>query len=139
MQVSAKTAYAVRAAVELAAEVDGGAMTAEQLSLRQDIPLCFLKTILRELRQGGIVASRLGADGGYRLARPPEETTVADVIRAVSGPLASVSGARPETLNFAGRCQPMRDVWVAVRASLRSVLEGVTLADIALRARCPNT
>ena len=131
MRVSAKTDYALRAAVELASSGDGLPVKGERLATSQSIPLRFLENILVQLRQGGIVVSRRGADGGYRLAQPPEEITVADVIRAIDGPLAGVSGARPETLDFKGRSEPLRDVWVAVRASLRSVLEHVTLADVA--------
>jgi len=131
MRVSAKTDYALRAAVELAARDDGVPVKGERLATSQSIPLRFLENILLQLRHAGIVESRRGADGGYRLARPAAEITLADVIRAIDGPLAGVSGARPETLDFKGRSEPLRDVWVAVRASLRSVLEHVTLADVA--------
>jgi Rrf2 family protein len=131
MRVSAKTDYALRAAVELAAQEDGTPVKGERLATSQSIPLRFLENILLQLRHAGIVESRRGADGGYRLARPAAEITLADVIRAIDGPLAGVSGARPETLDFKGRSEPLRDVWVAVRASLRSVLEHVTLADVA--------
>ena len=132
MRVSAKTDYALRAAVELAAAADGGApVKGERLATSQAIPLRFLENILLQLRHAGIVESRRGAEGGYRLARPASEITLADVIRAIDGPLAGVSGHRPETLDFQGRSEPLRDVWVAVRASLRSVLEHVTLADVA--------
>jgi len=131
MRVSAKTDYALRAAVELAAAEGEGPVKGERLATSQAIPLRFLENILLQLRHAGIVESRRGADGGYRLARPAAEVTLADVIRAIDGPLAGVSGARPETLSFPGRAEPMRDVWVAVRAALRSVLEHVTLADVA--------
>ncbi len=132
MRVSAKTDYALRAAVELAAAWDGGQpVKGERLATSQSIPLRFLENILLQLRHAGIVESRRGADGGYKLARAPEEITLADVIRAIDGPLAGVSGQRPETLDFKGRSEPLREVWVAVRASLRSVLEQVTLADVA--------
>src|SRR4029077_752046 len=97
----------------------------------QSIPLRFLENILLQLRHAGIIESRRGADGGYKLARPAAEITLADVIRAIDGPLAGVSGQRPETLDFKGTSEPLREVWVAVRASLRSVLENVTLADVA--------
>jgi Rrf2 family protein len=102
----------------------------ERIATAQAIPLRFLENILMQLRHAGLVESRRGADGGYRLARPAGEVTLADVIRAIDGPLAGVSGARPETLAFTGVAEPMRDVWIAVRASLRGVLEGVTLADV---------
>jgi Rrf2 family protein len=132
VRVSAKTDYALRAAVELAAAEDPGApVKGERLASSQAIPLRFLENILLQLRHAGIVESRRGADGGYRLARPAAEITLADVIRAIDGPLANVSGARPETLDFQGSSEPLRDVWIAVRASLRSVLERVTLADVA--------
>jgi Rrf2 family protein len=131
MRVSAKTDYALRAAVELAAAPAGTPVKGERLATSQSIPLRFLENILLQLRHAGIVESRRGADGGYQLARPPTEITLADVIRAIDGPLAGVSGQRPETLDFKGRSEPLREVWVAVRASLRSVLEEVTLADVA--------
>ena len=131
MRVSAKTDYALRAAVELAAAEDDRPVKGERLATSQSIPLRFLENILLQLRNAGLIESRRGADGGYRLARPAAEITLADVIRAIDGPLAGVSGARPETLDFQGRAEPLRDVWIAVRASLRGVLENVTLADVA--------
>ena len=131
MRVSAKTDYALRAAVELAAAPEGTPVKGERLATSQSITLRFLENILLQLRHAGIVESRRGAEGGYRLARPAAEITLADVIRAIDGPLAGVSGQRPETLDFKGRSEPLRDVWVAVRASLRGVLENVTLADVA--------
>ena len=130
MRVSAKTDYALRAALELAAAPDDKPVKGERIATAQAIPLRFLENILMQLRHAGLVESRRGADGGYRLARPASEVTLADVIRAIDGPLAGVSGARPETLDFTGVAEPMRDVWIAVRASLRGVLEGVTLADV---------
>jgi Rrf2 family protein len=130
VRVSAKTDYALRAALELAAATDDKPMKGERIATAQAIPLRFLENILMQLRHAGLVESRRGAEGGYRLARPPAEVTLADVIRAIDGPLAGVSGARPETLDFTGVAEPMRDVWIAVRASLRGVLEGVTLADV---------
>jgi Rrf2 family protein len=131
MRVSAKTDYALRAAVELAAAPEGTPVKGERLATSQSIPLRFLENILLQLRHAGIIESRRGADGGYKLARPADQITLADVIRAIDGPLAGVSGQRPETLDFKGRSEPLREVWVAVRASLRSVLEEVTLADVA--------
>jgi Rrf2 family protein len=130
VRVSAKTDYALRAALELAAAPDEKPVKGERIATAQAIPLRFLENILMQLRHAGLVESRRGADGGYRLARPAAEVTLADVIRAIDGPLAGVSGARPETLDFNGVAEPMRDVWIAVRASLRGVLEGVTLADV---------
>jgi Rrf2 family protein len=130
MRISAKADYAVRAAVELAAASDPP-LKGEQISQAQEIPLKFLENILGELRHAGLVRSQRGADGGYWLARPAEEITIADVIRAVEGPLASVRGSSPETLAFRGRAEPLGKLWVAVRANLRAVLESVTLADVA--------
>jgi Rrf2 family protein len=130
VRVSAKTDYALRAALELAAAPDEKPVKGERIATAQAIPLRFLENILMQLRHAGLVDSRRGAEGGYRLARPANEVTLADVIRAIDGPLAGVSGARPETLGFEGVAEPMRDVWIAVRASLRGVLEQVTLADV---------
>ena len=130
MRVSAKTDYALRAALELAAAPDEKPVKGERIATAQAIPLRFLENILMQLRHAGLVDSRRGAEGGYRLARPAGDVTLADVIRAIDGPLAGVSGARPETLGFEGVAEPMRDVWIAVRASLRGVLEQVTLADV---------
>jgi Rrf2 family protein len=130
VRVSAKTDYAIRAALELAAAEDEKPVKGERIATAQAIPLRFLENILMQLRHAGLVESRRGAEGGYRLARPAAEVTLADVIRAIDGPLAGVSGARPETLGFTGVAEPMREVWIAVRAALRGVLERVTLADV---------
>jgi Rrf2 family protein len=130
VRVSAKTDYAIRAVLELAAADNERPVKGERIATAQAIPLRFLENILMQLRHAGLVDSRRGADGGYRLARAPDEVTLADVIRAIDGPLAGVSGTRPESLQFNGVAEPMRDVWIAVRASLRSVLEQITLADI---------
>jgi Rrf2 family protein len=130
MRVSAKADYAIRATVELAAAGDGP-VKGDRLAKAQEIPPNFLENILVDLRNAGLVASKRGAEGGYWLARPADEITLADVIRAVDGPLANVRGVRPEALAFDGSAEPLRDVWVAVRASLRRVLEHVTLADLA--------
>jgi Rrf2 family protein len=130
MRVSAKVDYAVRAAVELAVAGDGP-MKGERISESQDIPLKFLENILGELKHAGIVRSQRGTEGGYWLARDPAEVTIADIIRAVEGPLASVRGASPESLDYSGSAKPLGTLWVAVRANLRAVLETVTIADIA--------
>jgi Rrf2 family protein len=106
-------------------------VTSEQIATAQDIPLHFLGAILGELRAAGLVRSRRGSRGGYRLARPPEETSLAEVIRAVEGPLATVRGLPPEELRYPAGAGALQDVWVAVRAVLRDVLEGTTLADVA--------
>jgi Rrf2 family protein len=130
MRVSAKVDYAVRAAVELAAAGEGP-VKGEQVAHAQDIPLKFLENILGELRHAGLVRSQRGTEGGYWLGRPSDEITVADVIRAVEGPLASVRGERPESLRYPGSAEPLGKLWIAVRANLREVLEKVTLADLA--------
>lgn len=131
MRISAKTDYAVRAAVELAASDPGVWVKTETVADRQGIPLPFLLNILAELRTAGLVQSRRGAEGGYRLALPADEIAVADVIRAVDGPLANIAGDRPEDVEYAGAAGALRDVWIALRATMRRVLEGVTLADVA--------
>ena len=130
VRVTAKVDYALRAAVELAASGEGP-VKGERISTAQGIPLKFLENILLELRHHGIVQSQRGVEGGYWLARPAEEITLAEVIRAVEGPLANVRGARPETVEYEGPAESLREVWVAVRANLRAVLESVTLADLA--------
>jgi Rrf2 family protein len=130
MRISARADYAVRAAVELATAPEGPTK-GEAIAQAQGIPLKFLENILGDLRHAGIVRSQRGAEGGYWLARPADQITVADVIRAVEGPLASVRGGRPEDVEYAGAAEPLARVWIAVRASLRSVVERVTLADIA--------
>jgi Rrf2 family protein len=130
MRVSAKADYAIRAMVELAAAGDGP-VKGERIAQAQAIPSKFLENILVDLRRAGLVSSQRGADGGYWLARPAGEISLAQVIRAVDGPLASVRGVRAEQLEYGGSAGPLREVWVAVRASLRGVLESVTLADVA--------
>lgn len=132
MKISAKVDYALRAAVELAAhEGDEKPVTAEEISEAQGIPHAFLNNILQSLRQAGIIVSKRGPVGGHSLARPADEIQLADVIRAIDGPMAGVSGKHPEELEFVGSAEPLQQVWIAVRASLRSVLETVTLADVA--------
>ncbi len=131
MRVTAKVDYAVRASLVLARSwnEEAGAVKGEQIATGQQIPLKYLENILSELRQSGIVRSQRGADGGYWLARAPEQISVADIIRAVEGPLATVRGERAEQLAY-DDCGALQEMWVAVRASLRSVLELVTLADV---------
>ena len=131
MRISAKADYAVRAAVELAAASGDRPVKAERIATAQGIPLNFLENILGELRHAGIVRSQRGAEGGFRLARAPDEITVADVIRAVEGPLASVRGGPPEEARYDGASSALPRVWIAVRANLRAVVEHVTLADVA--------
>ena len=129
MRLSAKADYACRAMAELAAGTPP--TKAERLATAQDIPLKFLENILLDLKHAGLVESQRGGDGGYWLARDAAEITLADVIRAVEGPLAYVRGQRPESLDYVGVAEPLRDVWVALRANVRSVLESVTLNQIA--------
>ena len=131
MRISAKADYAVRAVVELAAATDDRPVKAERLATAQEIPLNFLENILGELRHAGLVRSHRGAEGGFRLARPANEITIADVIRAVEGPLASVRGGPPEDCVYPGAAQTLPRFWIAVRANLRKVVEHVTVADIA--------
>jgi Rrf2 family protein len=129
MRVSAKADYAVRAAAELAAHEEGP-VKGELLAEAQDIPLQFLEHILLELKHHGIVRARRGAKGGYWLARPADEVTIADIVRAVEGPIAHVQSTPPEAISYRGNAEPLQEVWIAVRASLRAVLEEVTLADL---------
>ena len=130
VRVSAKADYALRAAIELAAAGDGP-VKGERIAQAQEIPLKFLENILLELRHAGIVRSQRGVEGGYWLARPAEEVSLAEVIRAVEGPIANVRGVGPQDVEYGGAAGRLREVWIAVRASLRSVLEETTLADLA--------
>jgi Rrf2 family protein len=131
MRISAKADYAVRATVELAAATDDKPVKAERIATAQEIPLNFLENILGELRHAGIVRSHRGAEGGFRLAKPADQLAIADVIRAVEGPLASVRGGPPEETAYPGASEALPRVWIAVRASLRRVVENVTVADVA--------
>jgi Rrf2 family protein len=130
MRVSAKADYAIRAAVELAAAGEGP-VKGDRIAKAQGIPPNFLENILADLRNAGIVGSRRGAEGGYWLARPADEVSLADVFRAVDGPLANVRGVRSDELAYEGSAKALEQVWIAVRASLRGVLEQVSLADVA--------
>jgi Rrf2 family protein len=129
VKVTAKAEYAVRAMLELAT-ADGGLTKGEQIARSQSIPLKFLENILVDLRHADMVHAQRGAEGGYRLARDADTITVGEVIRAVEGPLASVRGEPPERMTYQGSAQHLQEVWIAVRASLRSVLDDVTLADV---------
>jgi Rrf2 family protein len=130
MHVSARADYAIRALVELAAG-EARPLKLGHLAAAQHIPLKFLSNILLQLKTAGLVNTHLGSEGGYWLARPAAQISLADVIRAVDGPLANVRGEAPESVLYAGAAEPLRDVWIAVRANLRNVLEHVTLADVA--------
>jgi Rrf2 family protein len=129
VQISARADYAVRALLALAA-AQPAVVKVETLAAAQQLPRKFLEAILGDLRRAGIVRSQRGADGGYALARPAGEVTLADVIRAVDGPLAEIRGLRPEDTEYTGAAEHLQTVWVAVRASLRSVLDHVSLADV---------
>ncbi|MFC0099646.1 RrF2 family transcriptional regulator [Micromonospora marina] len=137
MRLSARVDYALRAAAELASVADRGTtgrsrpVTAEQIARAQDIPPKFLESILLQLRRGGIVHAQRGPEGGYWLARPAGEISLAEVIRVIDGPLAHVRGQRPEQLGYQGAARALQDVWIALRASEREILELVTIADVA--------
>jgi Rrf2 family protein len=131
MRVSAKSDYALRALIELAAREDGVAVSAEELGRLQDIPHGFLQAILADLRRAGVVISQRGQSGGWRMARDAATVSVADVIRAVDGPLVSVYGLRPEAVSYTGSAQVLQHVWIAARSSLRDVFEQVTIAALA--------
>jgi Rrf2 family protein len=129
MHCSARVDYALRALAELAG-ADGQYLKAELIAAAQGIPLRFLGNILLELKHRGLVATHRGSAGGYALALKPSEITLADVIRAIDGPLANIKGERPETVTYPGYAHALQEVWIAVRANLRAVLEHVTLADL---------
>ncbi len=130
MRISAKVDYAVRAAVELAAAEDEEPIKGDVIAEAQGIPLKFLENILGELKHVGIVKSRRGAQGGYWLAKPANQVSLGDIVRAVEGPLASVRGEGPEDLEYKGGAVPLQRVWIALRANLRAVMDEVTLADV---------
>jgi Rrf2 family protein len=129
MRLSARADYALRAAIELAAARNGH-VTADQLAQAQNIPGKFLETILTQLRRAGLVRSQRGPDGGFWLARPAVEISLADIIRAIDGQLLGVRGERPENVSYPGAAAPLQRVWIALRANERAVLETVTLSDI---------
>lgn len=132
MRVSAKADYALRALLEMAdTTADTGPVSAEELGRRQDIPHGFLQAILADLRRAGIVVSQRGQSGGWRMAKPPEQVSVADVIRAVDGPLVSVYGLRPEAVVYNEHAEVLQHVWIAARRALRDVFEEVSIAHLA--------
>lgn len=137
MRISARADYAVRAALQLAASTDAGPVKAEAIAATQEIPHKFLEGILNDMRRGGLVVSQRGGNGGYRLARPAEFISIADVIRIVDGPLVSVRGVRPPELSYSGPAASLLPLWVALRANVRQILDGVSLADVAA-ARLPD-
>jgi Rrf2 family protein len=130
MHVTARGDYALRAAIELA-NADGAIRTVPQLASLQHIPPRFLENILLALRRAGLLQSRRGSEGGFRLARPAHDIALADILRAVEGSLVTVRGMGPEELTYDGSAEGLRDVWLALRANIRAVLERVTLAEIA--------
>jgi Rrf2 family protein len=136
VHITARVDYAVRAVIELAARMPGS-VTRQQIAESQQIPGKFLETILGDLRRAGLLDAQRGAAGGYRLTKNPSEIRLADVIRAAEGPLAAVRGRPPEDTSYPGPAASLTDVWVAVRASLREVLEETTVADV-LAERLPE-
>lgn len=138
MRLSARSDYALRAVIELAAAPDGGHVTADQLARTQGIPGKFLEAILTQLRRAGLVRSQRGPDGGFWLSRPAGEISLADVIRAIDGPLVGVRGERPENLGYTGAAEPLQAVWIALRASERAILEEVTLEHIVTGSLPPS-
>jgi Rrf2 family protein len=137
MRVSAKSDYALRALLVLAQADDAEALSAEELGKRQDIPHNFLQAILADLRRAGVVLSQRGQAGGWRMARSPADVTVADVIRAVDGPLVSVYGLRPEAVSYEGEAEILQPVWIAARSALREIFESVTIEALA-RGELPD-
>ncbi|MER7958199.1 MULTISPECIES: RrF2 family transcriptional regulator [unclassified Streptomyces] len=131
MRISARADYAVRAALQLAVSRPDEPLKTEAIAEAQDIPHKFLEGILNDMRRGGLVVSRRGGNGGYRLAKPAESISIADVIRVVDGPLVSVRGVRPPDLSYTGSAESLLPLWVALRSNVREILEGVSLADVA--------
>ena len=129
MRLSARSDYALRAVIELAA-AGPGHVTADQLARTQVIPGKFLEAILTQLRRAGLVRSQRGPEGGFWLSRPAGQISLADVIRAIDGPLLGVRGERPENVGYTGAAEPLQSVWIALRASERAILEEVTLEHI---------
>jgi Rrf2 family protein len=131
MHVTAKADYAVRAVVELADSAQDSPRKVDEVAQAQKIPVSFLENILTQLRSSGIVRSQRGPEGGYWLAQPADEVNLAQIIRAVEGPLVGVRGQRPEEVEYVGSAESLQQVWIALRANLRKVLENVTVADVA--------
>jgi Rrf2 family protein len=131
MHVTAKADYAIRAVVELADSSQESPRKVDEVARAQSIPVSFLENILTQLRSAGIVRSQRGPEGGYWLAQPSDQVNLAQVIRAVEGPLVGVRGQRPEEIEYVGSAESLKQVWIALRANLRKVLEHVTVADVA--------
>jgi Rrf2 family protein len=138
MRVSAKSDYALRALIELAGRSDGRLVSAEEIGRLQEIPHGFLQAILADLRRAGVLVSQRGQAGGWRLARDADSVTVADVIRAVDGPLVSVYGLRPEAVSYNESAKVLQHVWIAARSSLREVFEQVSIRALADRELPPQ-
>jgi len=130
VRVSARTDYALRALLELAAAAPDGQLRAETIARAQGMPPKYLENLLADLRRARLVVSQRGKEGGYRLARSARDIRLADVIRAMEGPLAGVRDLAPEDVAYGGAATTLRDAWIALRASMRAVLEVTTLADI---------
>jgi Rrf2 family protein len=131
MHVTAKADYAVRAVVELAGSSQDAPRKVDDVATAQGIPVSFLENILTQLRSSGVVRSQRGPEGGYWLAHSPDDVNLAQIIRAVEGPLVGVRGQRPEEIEYSGSAEQLQQVWIALRANLRKVLEQVTVADVA--------
>jgi Rrf2 family protein len=131
VRVSARADYAIRALLELSVGDEGLSVRGDEIAAAQQIPARYLENLLGDLRRARLIESRRGQRGGYRLARTASSITLADVIRAIDGPLAAVRDVAPEDLSYPGPAAPLRDVWVALRASMRTVLETTSLADVA--------
>jgi Rrf2 family protein len=131
MHVTAKADYAVRAVIELANSAADAPRKVDDVARAQGIPVSFLENILTQLRSTGLVRSQRGPEGGYWLAQPPGEVNLAQIIRAVEGPLVGIRGQRPEEVEYVGSAEALQAVWIALRANLRKVLEHVTVADVA--------
>jgi Rrf2 family protein len=131
MHVTAKADYAVRAVIELANSDQGSPRKVDEVAQAQGIPVSFLENILTQLRSAGVVRSQRGPEGGYWLAKPAEQVNLAQIIRAVEGPLVGVRGQRPEEIEYVGSAESLQQVWIALRANLRKVLEHVTVAEVA--------
>jgi Rrf2 family protein len=130
VHISARSEYGLRAMLSLAAEPSGTPLTGEVLAVREGLPQKFLESVLSDIRRAGLVVSQRGRGGGYRLARDASKISVADVMRALDGPLADVRGLRPEAVAYRGPAEHLPEVWVAARASLRAVLDNVSIADV---------
>ena len=131
MRVTAKSDYALRALIEIARRTDGAPVSAEEIGRLQDIPHGFLQAILADLRRAGVLVAQRGQSGGWRMSKDPEQVTVADVIRAVDGPLVSIYGLRPEAVEYNDSAAVLQHVWIASRHALRDVLEKVTVRQLA--------